>query len=212
MSCSANAGPPIPGNDYQRFFPQWHKRDLVAMVHRDRNHPCVNMWSIGNEILEQADEDPADSGRILDVYLNASYQKWGAGNTDYNREHSWPQSWFGGDVPPMNSDLFQLYPTDNYVTDLHPPDFAVYEDGIRQELLHSLDLPGVALDEDERHVAGAAVVPEGQPEVAALRGNPRHVDHDGRRGIVAQCAERGGPHAVVVLDRVTPAEDLRGWQ
>ncbi|HMB71013.1 MAG TPA: endonuclease, partial [bacterium] len=33
----------------------------------------------------------------------------------YNREHSWPQSWFGGSVLPMRSDLFQLYPTDAHV-------------------------------------------------------------------------------------------------
>lgn len=39
----------------------------------------------------------------------------GVEGTGYNREHSWPQSWFGGSVAPMRSDLFQLYPTDNYV-------------------------------------------------------------------------------------------------
>jgi endonuclease I len=33
----------------------------------------------------------------------------------YNREHSWPKSWFGGEVLPMYSDLFHLYPTDGYV-------------------------------------------------------------------------------------------------
>ncbi len=33
----------------------------------------------------------------------------------YNREHSWPKSWFGGDIYPMYSDLFHLYPTDGYV-------------------------------------------------------------------------------------------------
>ena len=32
----------------------------------------------------------------------------------YNREHSFPKSWFG-DTPPMNSDLFHIYPTDGYV-------------------------------------------------------------------------------------------------
>lgn len=32
----------------------------------------------------------------------------------YNREHSFPKSWFG-DIAPMNSDLFHLYPTDGYV-------------------------------------------------------------------------------------------------
>ena len=33
----------------------------------------------------------------------------------YNREHSFPRSWFGGNVYPMYSDLFHLYPTDGYV-------------------------------------------------------------------------------------------------
>jgi len=32
----------------------------------------------------------------------------------YNREHSWPKSWFN-DVAPMNSDIFHIYPTDGYV-------------------------------------------------------------------------------------------------
>ncbi|MEP6746775.1 MAG: beta-galactosidase GalB [Bacteroidota bacterium] len=41
--------------DYYSDFDQWHKKDLEAMVMRDRNHPCVFMWSIGNEIREQFD-------------------------------------------------------------------------------------------------------------------------------------------------------------
>ncbi len=39
----------------------------------------------------------------------------GAEGTGYNREHSWPKSWFGGEVSPMYSDLFALYPTDTHV-------------------------------------------------------------------------------------------------
>jgi len=35
---------------YYEDFPQWHEADLKAMVLRDRNHPSVVMWSIGNEI------------------------------------------------------------------------------------------------------------------------------------------------------------------
>ena len=41
--------------DYHLEFKEWHKKDLEAMVLRDRNHPSVIMWSIGNEIREQFD-------------------------------------------------------------------------------------------------------------------------------------------------------------
>jgi beta-galactosidase len=41
-------------NGYNKFFDQWAERDIKDMVLRDRNHPSVFMWSIGNEILEQS--------------------------------------------------------------------------------------------------------------------------------------------------------------
>lgn len=44
-------------NGYNKHFDEWHERDLRDMIRRDRNHPSVFMWSIGNEILEQSQKD-----------------------------------------------------------------------------------------------------------------------------------------------------------
>ncbi|RFM34962.1 glycoside hydrolase family 2 TIM barrel-domain containing protein [Chitinophaga silvisoli] len=41
--------------DYSHFFREHHISDLEAIVRRDRNHPSVIMWSIGNEIPERAE-------------------------------------------------------------------------------------------------------------------------------------------------------------
>lgn len=40
-------------NGYSHLFDEWAEKDIVNMVHRDRNNPSVIMWSIGNEIPDQ---------------------------------------------------------------------------------------------------------------------------------------------------------------
>ena len=39
--------------DFHLIFPDWHQQDLRAHLRRDRNHPSVIMWSVGNEVSEQ---------------------------------------------------------------------------------------------------------------------------------------------------------------
>lgn len=51
--------------DYSLDFDKWHKRDLQDMIRRDRNHPSVFIWSIGNEILEQWDTTGISLARQL---------------------------------------------------------------------------------------------------------------------------------------------------
>lgn len=43
---------PKTENDYSRFFKEWCAKDVASWVRRDRNHPCVIGWSIGNEIYD----------------------------------------------------------------------------------------------------------------------------------------------------------------
>jgi len=56
--------------DYSIDFDQWHEQDLTDMVMRDRNHPSVFMWSIGNEIREQFDSTGIDITRELVSIVN----------------------------------------------------------------------------------------------------------------------------------------------
>lgn len=76
--------------DYHRFFPEWHERDTRSWIRRDRNHPSVIMWSIGNEIYDthasprgtEITKELAECVRIDDyknahpVTIGSNYMRW----------------------------------------------------------------------------------------------------------------------------------------
>lgn len=63
---------PKVSNGYNKFFQQWAERDIKDMVRRDRNHPSVFMWSIGNEILEQGNaKDGNRFAKMLNDYVKS---------------------------------------------------------------------------------------------------------------------------------------------
>jgi beta-galactosidase len=53
---------------YGQFFDEWSKRDLTDMILRDKNHPSIILWSIGNEIPEQDNANAYEmSKRLVDI-------------------------------------------------------------------------------------------------------------------------------------------------
>ena len=52
--------------DYGRFFDEWQEKDVAAWIRRDRNHPSLLFWGIGNEIYDtHAGPEGADTMRML---------------------------------------------------------------------------------------------------------------------------------------------------
>ena len=52
-------------NGYHKYFQKWARKDLRDMVKRDRCHPSVIMWSIGNEIREQGEKEGRETAQFL---------------------------------------------------------------------------------------------------------------------------------------------------
>ncbi len=62
-------------HDYSRYFNDWHERDLTDHVMRDRNHPSIFIWSIGNEVLEQWTQADADTLDIQAANLLLNFKR-----------------------------------------------------------------------------------------------------------------------------------------
>ena len=93
------------------------KTALSGIVQTTVERDYGDLWDDFRETDKRSD------GKVWDMYSSITNFTFGtdqAGNYHkegdvYNREHSFPQSWFGGSVMPMCTDLFHMYPTDGFV-------------------------------------------------------------------------------------------------
>lgn len=58
-------------NDYHLYFKNWWQRDITSMLLRDRNHPSIIMWSIGNEIPYMGNKRVDDTAKIIANYVRS---------------------------------------------------------------------------------------------------------------------------------------------
>ncbi len=56
-------------NDYHLWFENWWQKDIKNMVLRDRNHPSIIMWSIGNEILNMTSPEVVKKSQMLGDFI-----------------------------------------------------------------------------------------------------------------------------------------------
>ena len=105
-----------PANYYNSAVGKSDERLMSALRDIIRPHKEVSYSSGLLDAFRKADTD--DQGYIIDIYSNCRYRPSDNGSSaknlgeGYNREHSFPRSWFNGAVAPMNTDVFHVYPTD----------------------------------------------------------------------------------------------------
>ena len=93
-------GDPVPTGPATGYYdsvdtsdPDSLRQTLHEVIDDHEWHYYTHSWRKDTwDILEHAQEDPEDPDRVIDVYRNASFNRWNAGNSDYDREHTWPKS------------------------------------------------------------------------------------------------------------------------
>ena len=84
---------------------------IWTAFHTTDDKPNGTVWDMYSDI---PDGTPNGNPPYVFQFGNDQCGNYSGEGDCYNREHSWPKSWFN-DVPPMNSDIFHIYPTDGYV-------------------------------------------------------------------------------------------------
>jgi endonuclease I len=123
LACSLGAGAQGPGTSATYYASAEGKTGaelktaLSGIIYSHTERSYADLWTD----FRQTDMRP--DGKVWDMYSGVTNFTIGtdqAGNFHqegdvYNREHSFPKSWFGGNIMPMYTDLNHLYPTDGYV-------------------------------------------------------------------------------------------------
>ena len=110
MPCVAQAPPGYYAN-VDPSSPASLRLTLHQVIDDHTRIPYTSSQTDTWNVLNQSEQDPQNSSRIIDVYRNASYQKISGGIGVYNREHTWPKSYGfpdgSGSYP--YTDCHQLY-------------------------------------------------------------------------------------------------------
>lgn len=110
--------------DNHRFFTEHAERDVRSWIERDRNHPCIIMWSIGNEINDTIDPHGLDITKRLYEYVLKYDPKGNAAPTIGS-------NYMGNENAQKCSDVVKLagYNYSEYLYDEHHakyPDWVIY--------------------------------------------------------------------------------------
>ncbi|MBP3828884.1 MAG: DUF4982 domain-containing protein [Bacteroidaceae bacterium] len=123
-------------DDYHNFFPTHSDDDMSTLVRRDRNHPSVIIWSIGNEIPGRIDPEGTDAAarlradiRKLDTTrpVTAAICGWDEGSVWDNAGKRWEDKWKVENVKAFESLDIGGY---NYLFGRYEPDHATNPDRV----------------------------------------------------------------------------------